>query len=428
VISALRRQVLPYINGDILLQAENLCQQARLLIVEMAHQELLYQKYQTDQQSQLLREIGISLITTFDMGKLMDVLVDGLPRLNIPSIYLSLYEDSTSLDSEIEWSRLMLAYDEVTKKKLKRIVLDSKGQRFRTKQLVPESLLPDRRYSFIIESLSFNERQLGFVLFEIKKQNGAIYESLRGQISSALQGALLLEQVHDHTTQLDEIITQTVATSEEMLATFSETSRQAHTVSKTAQISIDVSKTGLDAVTNTISGMETIEHQVDSIAQSILILSKQTKQIGVIIKAMDDIVTQSKVLALNASIQAARADEKGRGFKIVAREMHSLAEQSRASTIKIRNILNEIQHAANTAVMVTEKGNEITQQGMELASRAGKSIHNLSASIEEAANAALLITASTNQQTKAMEQLVKSVKSIKEASVQTSTSFKEAGL
>ncbi len=428
VISALRRQLLPYINGDVLLRFESLWHQARLLIEEMLQQELLYRKHQSEQQSWMLQDIGISLITTFDVGKLMDVLIDGLPRLDIPGIYLSLYENTTSIEPGIEWSRLILAYDEKSKNDLKRVELETQGQRFQTKQLVPEGILPDRRYCFIIEPLSFQERQLGFVLFEMDTQNCTIYESLRGQISSALQGALLLEQVHNHTAQLDEIVTQTVATSEEMLATLSETSRQAQAVSKTAQVSIDVSKTGQDAVTNTIAGMKTIQQHVESIAQSILTLSKHTQQIGVIIKAMEDIVNQSKILALNASIQAARINEKGRGFAVVAREMRRLAEQSRDSTIKISNILNEIQNAANTAVMVTEKGNKGTQQGMELASRAGESINNLSTTIEEAAHAALLITASTDQQTKAMDQLVRAVKSIKEASAKTSTSFKEAGL
>jgi methyl-accepting chemotaxis protein len=219
-----------------------------------------------------------------------------------------------------------------------------------------------------------------------------------------------------------------LATSEEMLATISETSRQAQAVADTAQQSVDVSKTGESAVANTVAGMETIQRQVKDIAQSILALSERTQQIGEIISAVEDIADQSRMLALNASIEAARAGDEGRGFAVVAREMRHLAGLSREATTKVSDILNEIQRAANTAVMVTEEGSKGAQQGMQLADRAGEAIRELAAIIEEASRVAIQIAASTHQQTNAMEQLVVAMKSIKEASVQTSSSFKEAGL
>jgi methyl-accepting chemotaxis protein len=113
---------------------------------------------------------------------------------------------------------------------------------------------------------------------------------------------------------------------------------------------------------------------------------------------------------------------------VVAREMRHLAGLSREATTKVSDILNEIQRAANTAVMVTEEGSKGAQQGMQLADRAGEAIRELAAIIEEASRVAIQIAASTHQQTNAMDQLVVAMKSIKEASVQTSSSFKEAGL
>jgi methyl-accepting chemotaxis protein len=133
-------------------------------------------------------------------------------------------------------------------------------------------------------------------------------------------------------------------------------------------------------------------------------------------------------LALNASIEAARAGDEGRGFAVVAREMRHLSGQSREATTKVSDILNEIQRAANTAVMVTEEGSKGAQEGMKLADSAGDSIRNLAAIIEEAARVAIQIAASTHQQTNAMDQLVVAMKSIKAASTQTSDSIKEAGL
>jgi methyl-accepting chemotaxis protein len=167
---------------------------------------------------------------------------------------------------------------------------------------------------------------------------------------------------------------------------------------------------------------------VEDIAQSILALSERTQQIGEIISAVEDIADQSRLLALNASIEAARAGDEGLGFAVVAREMRHLSGQSRDATTKVSDILNEIQRAANTAVMVTEEGSKGAQQGMELANRSGDAIRDLTAIIEEAARVAIQIAASTHQQTNAMDQLVTAMKSIKQASTQTSASIKEAGL
>jgi DNA-binding LacI/PurR family transcriptional regulator len=427
LLSAMSRYFTPYLDASNLVHANSLWQQARIAIGETAQRRQTYQQLQVKQQAQTLAEIGASLIMAFDLEEIMDVLMYGLPRLNIPGVYLALYENPQPYQyphPAPAWSRVVFAFDERTG-----ISVKNDGPRFHSDELLPAALLfAGTHRNLVVMPLYFREQQLGFVIFETGPQDSAIYESLRGQISSALQGALLMQQVQQHTAQLDSIVTETLATSEEMLATISETSRQAQTVADTAQQSVDVSRTGENAVANTVAGMDAIQRQVKDIAQSILALSERTQQIGEIISAVEDIADQSRMLALNASIEAARAGDEGRGFAVVAREMRHLAGLSREATKKVSDILNEIQRAANTAVMVTEEGSKGAQEGMHLADRAGEAIRELAAIIEEASRVAIQIAASTHQQTNAMEQLVVAMKSIKEASVQTSSSFKDAGL
>jgi methyl-accepting chemotaxis protein len=361
----------------------------------------------------------------------MDILAKHLPRLDIPCFYLALYdnqEKENASGNAYQMSKLVLAYDKTRYQDNGRAKLETGELHFLSRQLLPEVMFPDHRYSLIVEPLNFQDKQLGFVMFEAGPLNGVIYESLRGQISSALQGALLLEQVKRNALQLDTVVVHTLSASEEIQKSISETSLQAQTVSKTAQVSIDVTKTGNDAILKTVSGMETIRRQVEDIAQSILTLTKYTKQIGEIINAMENIVSQSKILSINASIQAARYGNKAQGFSVVAHEMSKLAEQSREATKKISYILNEIQTSAAAAVIATKEGSKGVEEGMKLAGNAGESIHNLSAIIEEAARLALQISKSTEQQTNSIDKLVKEVHSIKEASTQTSSSFKEIGL
>jgi PAS domain S-box-containing protein len=183
-VSALRHHILSSLGDTASSRAENLWQQARVAIGEMAQRVQAYQTLQAAQQAKVLREIGQALITTFDVQELMNVLAEGLLRLDMPSAYLSLYKDP---QQPTEWSRLLLAYGENG-----RVELGPDGQRFPSRRLVPEGMLPERQYNLVAEPLYFRENQLGFVLFEVGPRDGAIYDVLRGEISSALQGALLL--------------------------------------------------------------------------------------------------------------------------------------------------------------------------------------------------------------------------------------------
>jgi CheY-like chemotaxis protein/signal transduction histidine kinase/DNA-binding LacI/PurR family transcriptional regulator len=196
VISAMRRQVNPYLEGEALSSAEVIWQQARVMVGELAQRSQAYQAMQAEKQANILADIGQMVITTHDIADLMEVLARELPRANIPSGFLSLYDDPAA---PVSGASLRLAYDENGC-----IDVPAEQQHFLSAQLVPEGRLPqNRRYSSVVEPLFFREQQIGFALLEIGPRSGSVYEILRGQISSALQGALLVEQVKERAAQLD---------------------------------------------------------------------------------------------------------------------------------------------------------------------------------------------------------------------------------
>jgi hypothetical protein len=134
--------------------------------------------------------------------------------LGIRSGYLCLYEmpmKSVGIEELPTWSRLILAVTDQ-----KRLELESGGRRFLSQQLLQAGILPsERRYDMLVMPLYFQEHQLGFVLFEVGPRDGRVYEALQGQLSSALQGAILLEarkrveeELKQHRDRLEEIIKQ----------------------------------------------------------------------------------------------------------------------------------------------------------------------------------------------------------------------------
>jgi methyl-accepting chemotaxis protein len=71
-------------------------------------------------------------------------------------------------------------------------------------------------------------------------------------------------------------------------------------------------------------------------------LQEHATQIGAVLESVNGITHQINLLALNASIEAARAGDHGKGFAVVAQEVGKLAEQSRLSTVRVSDILNQI--------------------------------------------------------------------------------------
>src|SRR3546814_15338718 len=79
-------------------------------------------------------------------------------------------------------------------------------------------------------------------------------------------------------------------------------------------------------------------------------LAATAQQIGDVITLIQDIAEQTNLLALNATIEAARAGEAGKGFAVVASEVKSLASQTARAAEEIRSQIEEIQSASREAV------------------------------------------------------------------------------
>lgn len=201
VLSTLRLYALPYLaDNKTLLQVEDLWQQGRVMIGEMAQRVQMLQKLRGEQRHQMLHTVGQTLLTTFDMQELTNAVIRNMPQLGIPRCYISLYEGR---GIPAERSKLILAYDEHG-----RIEVENNDQIFPSRQLAPDGFLSheasDRRYTLVVEPLYLRKDSLGFALFEVGPQKPRVYEVLRGYLSTALKSALLVQEVEERTKALQE--------------------------------------------------------------------------------------------------------------------------------------------------------------------------------------------------------------------------------
>ena len=259
----------------------------------------------------------------------------------------------------------------------------------------------------------------------LRRVTREIQESISVLSSSAQEIVATTTQVASAATETAATVSETTTTVEEVKQTAQLSSQKAKYVSEAAQKVALVSQGGKKSAAESIDAMKQIREQMESIAESIVRLSEQSQAIGEIMLTVNDLAEQSNLLAVNASIEAAKAGEQGKGFAVVAQEVRNLADQSKQATAQVRSILGEIQKATNAAVMVTEQGSKAVEVGVQQAARAGESVQQLAESIAEAAQAAAQIAASSQQQMAGMDQVAQAMESIKTASTQNVASTKQ---
>jgi methyl-accepting chemotaxis protein len=209
-------------------------------------------------------------------------------------------------------------------------------------------------------------------------------------------------------------LNETTTTTQELAATSHQTTEKAQFVVESAEKSMDVTSRGKTAVDASVDEMNEIKRRVERIAEQILDLSEKTQQIGVITTTVNDIAEQTNMLALNAAIEASKAGEFGRGFGVVAFEVRKLAEKSKEASLRIRDLITQIQNATNSTVMATEEGSKRVDIGVEKIREAGRLMDESIGSLEENVGYAQQILVGSKQQTIGIEQITLAMANINE--------------
>lgn len=113
-------------------------------------------------------------------------------------------------------------------------------------------------------------------------------------------------------------------------------------------------------------GLTEVEELIDTTNESFVDLNDSIKDIQTFLQTIDKISEQSKLLSINASIEAARFGESGRGFMVVAEEMKKLSETTANTTQKIAEISQSIKSKANKTEMELSNNQKQIQEHIRL--------------------------------------------------------------
>ena len=323
-------------------------------------------------------------------------------------------DSQLAMDSYIHW--LM---DDLGKVSMSRDELEARLSKYRefigdvaggdlSKRILVEG---DDDLAHLGANLNAMTKSLSNVTGETQGAVNAMYSVLE-----QLQGAINIQSAG--ASQQAASINQTTTSLEEIKAMSGQTLDKVRILGETAERSRRESEQGTEAVDQSIAGMNSIRERVEGIARTILALSEQTQQIGEITAVVTNLAQQSKMLALNASIEAAKAGDAGKGFAVVAAEVRELAEQSQQSTAQVQKILQDIRHATDRAVMATEEGSKGVDIGVLSVQRSGEVMRQLGEVIRETALASQQISAAVRQESIGIDQVTLAMNEISKVTAQ----------
>lgn len=174
-----------------------------------------------------------------------------------------------------------------------------------------------------------------------------------------------------------------------------------------------------------ITSIGEVREAFKAVGEKLGSLKGSVNQIGEILEVINGIAEQTNLLALNAAIEAARAGEAGRGFAVVAEEVRKLAEESRASSEKIRNLLDKI-GAETTEVVRTSE--EVGRQVAVQVENVENTVKSFDAILDSVATMAPIIEATYREvdgTVKAKDIVLERIQSISAVAEETSASAEE---
>ncbi|MBF0620445.1 MAG: methyl-accepting chemotaxis protein [Magnetococcales bacterium] len=252
-----------------------------------------------------------------------------------------------------------------------------------------------------------------------------IKEAITVISSSSTEIAATINQQERISSQQATSVNETNTTMEELSTSARLSSEQSNSAASNSEKAIELAEHGSMRASEMLENMDGIQQRTDDIANQILQLSERTDQIRGITRMVTDFANETKMLAMNAAVEAVRAGEHGKGFSVLAVETRKLADESKKSAAQINSLIEEIQKTTHTTVMVTEEGTKTVAHGRALMDNMAETFHEVLEAVNNSGDNAQQISLNLQQQSVAVNQVGEAMKSLNTGAKETAIGMKE---
>ena len=207
---------------------------------------------------------------------------------------------------------------------------------------------------------------------------------------SADQVAVGSDQVAAGAQMLSQGATEQASSVEELAATINELTSH---VTQNADSASNASRTAEKVKDYAVESGRRMAEMLEAISN----ISDRSKEIGKIIKTIEDIAFQTNILALNAAVEAARAGEAGKGFAVVADEVRNLAGKSAEASNNTAEMIKESLKAVENGAVIADETAQSLKNVVEGVQGITQAIEDISASSGEQASSLSQVTIGIDQ-------------------------------
>jgi len=273
------------------------------------------------------------------------------------------------------------------------------------------------------------------LLLAMQSMQNTLRDTLQHIAGSATQLACAAEELNSVTdesarglTQQNNEIQQAATAVTEMTSAVEEVARNAVSTSQASKSAADSAGDGRDLVQETVTAIESMGSDVQTTADLIGNLAKESQDIGKVLDVIRGLADQTNLLALNAAIEAARAGEAGRGFAVVADEVRALAHRTQQSTSEIEHMIGSIQGGTEHAVSSMRQCTERAESTLNIARGAGISLETINGAVIEINERNLVIASAAEEQAQVAREVDRNLININDLSVQSASGASQTSL
>jgi methyl-accepting chemotaxis protein len=204
------------------------------------------------------------------------------------------------------------------------------------------------------------------IIATLRQTIADVQEASKSVTSKASNSENALNALSQETQQQMQTVAQALQQVQELVIAHQKIGERAKQAEANVSLATQTLQLGDEAMDRTVLGMSSIREAVAETAKKVKRLGEASQKISRVVNLINGFATQTNLLAMNASIEAAKAGEEGQGFAVVAEEVRTLAQQSAAATAEIEQVVEEIQRQTNEVVASMESGTEQVVNGTQL--------------------------------------------------------------